>query len=328
VIDDGSTDGTAEAARVAGATVVRHDARRGKGQALATAVATARVWGATRVVTLDADGQHDPADIPALLAASRGAPRAVIVGTRLGEDAALLPRGRSLAIHFAGFWLNWVAGAAVADTQSGFRVYPVALFEHARLRGGRFVFETEVLVEALRLGWSIREVPIRVVPYATRASRFHPITDGLAITVYLMGKATVRWGGEIAEGAREVVRVFTRERRTARHGRMLEKASTHAGTPSWGAAIAVAAVEEMQACAIGWWEAPRARRARRVALATVALPALLVVGGVAAMAGRRGFGVLERWVRTLYDQHTLPALVTTADAQRTEERQAWLPAPR
>jgi hypothetical protein len=326
VVDDGSTDGTADIARTAGATVVRHPRRQGKGAALATAVTTARQWGATRVVTLDADGQHDPRDIPALLAASFAAPHAIIVGTRLGDDAVALPRGRALAIRVAGFWLNWVAGTAVADTQSGFRVYPVALFDEARLRGGRFVFETAVLVEALRRGWAVHEVPIHVVPRAARASRFHPVTDGLAIAVYLAGKAMGRWGGEIAEGAREFFRIFTRERRTARHARVLGKVAVHAGTPTWSLAIGVAFADEVQGRTTGWWQAPRARRARRAALATLATPALLIGAALAAVVGDPGFGVLERVVRRLYDQRALPSL--TATEMRTEERQAWMAAPR
>jgi hypothetical protein len=326
VVDDGSTDGTADVARAAGATVVRHERRQGKGAALATALTTARRWGAARVVTLDADGQHDPRDIPAMLSASFAAPHAIIVGTRLGDDAAALPRGRALAIRVAGFWLNWVTGMAVADTQSGFRVYPVALFDEARLRGGRFVFETEVLVEALRRGWQVHEVPIRVIPRATRASRFHPVTDGAAIAVYLAGKAVARWRGELAEGAREVSRIFTRERRTARHARMLAKASAHAGTPTWGPAIAAAFADEVQGRTTGWWQAPRARRARRAALATLATPALLLGAGIAALVGDPGLALLERMVWGLYDQRALPPL--TATENRGEERPAWIPAPR
>jgi hypothetical protein len=327
VIDDGSTDGTAAIARAAGASVVRHDARRGKGAALVTALTTAREGGATRLVTLDADGQHDPGDIPALLAASRATPHAIIIGSRLGDDHVALPRGRAAAIQITGFWLNWIAGTPVADTQSGFRVYPIALFDEARRRGGRFVFETEVLVEALRRGWQVREVPIRVVPYATRASRFHPVTDGLAITVYVTGKAVARWGGEIVEGARAVVRIFSRERRTARHARIFAKVSPHTGTPTWGAAIAAAMADEVQGGVVGWWHAPRARRARRVALATVALPALLIGAGLAVTIGDRGLGMLERLVRALYDQRALPTL-TSERVQRMEEGQAWVPAPR
>ena len=328
VVDDGSTDGTGDIARAAGATVVRHDRRCGKGAALATALTTARADGMTRVVTLDADGQHDPHDVPALLAVADRAPRAIVVGQRLGEDDAKLPRGRALANRVAGFWVNWAAGSAVTDTQSGFRVYPLAMFEETRPRGGRFVFETAVLVEALRAGWQVREVPIRVIPAAERASRFHPVGDSVAIAVYLAAHSTARWGAELAEAAREVLRLFMRERRLARHSRMLAKASVHAGMPSWGPALGVAFFDEVQGRTTRWWHAPRARRARRVALATLGLPVLLVATGFAALPGAPGLTLVDRIVRRLYDQRLLPPLAAETQEQRREDREAWAPARR
>jgi hypothetical protein len=324
VVDDGSTDVTADEARAGGATVVRHGARRGKGAALATAVHTARAWGAERLVTLDADGQHDPADMAALLAASSATPRAVIVGSRIGEADETLPRGRALAIHVAGFWLNWVAGTGVADTQSGFRVYPLALFDEVRLQGGRFVFETAVLVEAVRRGFTVHEIPIRVVPYAARPSRFHPLSDGIAIAAYLAGGALARWSVELAAGAREVLRIFSRERRVARHTRMLTRAAAHAGSPGWSAAIGVAAVEEIRGRAVSWWHHARARRARRAAVATAAAPLLLVVAGVGALVGGRLPRLVDRVVRRLYDQRGLPSLEADVTSSG-ETRRTWLP---
>lgn len=327
VVDDGSTDDTAAVAHTAGATVLRHERRRGKGAALTTAVTTARQWGAARVVTLDADGQHDPRDIPALLSLSDAAPRAIVVGARVGEDDGARPRGRALANRVAGFWVNWVAGAAVSDTQSGFRVYPLPVFDEACPRGGRFVFETAVLVEAVRRGWQTCEAPIRDIACAARASRFHPVTDGVAIAAYLGGKALARWGIELAEGAREVLRLFSRERRIARHHRMLARASAHTGTPSWGAAIAVAFLEEVQNRTVSWWDAPRARRARRVALATLGLPALLLATGIAALTGGPGLALIDRLVRTLYDQRLLPPLTAAVEDARVEDREAWVATP-
>jgi hypothetical protein len=327
VVDDGSTDATADEARAGGATVVRHGVRRGKGAALATAVTAARSLGARWLVTLDADGQHDPRDLPALLAAAIAAPRAVIIGSRVREDDDTLPRGRALAIHHAGFWLNWVTGAPVADTQSGFRVYPVALFDAVRLRGGRFVFETEVLVEALRRQWQVCEVPIRVVPYAARPSRFLAFGDGAAITSYLTGVALSRWATELGAGLRELGRVFTHERRVARHSRMLAKASAHAGTPSWGVAVAVVAMDEARIRASAWWHHVRARRARRAALATIAAPAALGVAVVVLIIGRLP-RMLDRMMRALYDQRVMPALGgESVNAPRVDDEQrAWLPA--
>src|SRR5262245_20628826 len=133
VVDDGSTDGTAEAATDAGAEVHRHPRRLGKAQALRTGVAVAHARGATHIITLDADGQHDPDDIPALLAVA--APRTLVIGTRSPGDRAL-PPGRAEAVVVAGFFVNWASGLRLADTQSGFRVYPTAVFDEIPTRRG------------------------------------------------------------------------------------------------------------------------------------------------------------------------------------------------
>jgi hypothetical protein len=307
VIDDGSTDDTATCARAAGAEVIRHRQRQGKGAALSTAFATARTWGAERVLTLDADAQHDPDDIPILLAAAETTADALVIGSRV-SDGATLPRGRGLAVRVAGFWLNWIAGTAVADTQSGFRVYPLRLFDDVAPRGGRFVFETAVLVEALRRGWRVSEVPIRAVPYAPRPSRLRPISDGAAITGYLVTRSLARWGTEIVSAAREVASVFASGRRRTRHARMLMRVSTHAGAPTWGPALGIAAAGEIRDGVTSWWHHPRFRRARAAAVATVASPALLLLTAVAALTGPRALGVLDRLVSAVYDQRRLPAL--------------------
>jgi Glycosyl transferase family 2 len=325
VVDDGSTDDTAARASAAGATVLRHATRRGKGAAIATAVGAARTWGASRVVTLDADGQHDPDDLPALLAAAHAAPSAVIVGAR-GDDA--LPHARALAGRVAGFWMNWVTGEIITDTQSGFRVYPMGLFDDTAPRGGRFVFETAILVDALGHGRLVHEVPIRSVPYAARPSRFHPVGDGVAIATYLVLRSVGRWGTELAAGAREFGRVFRRERRTARHARMLARASAHAGSPAWGPAIGLAAAAEIRGGLGTWWRDPRAARARRAALATIASPVLLglVVLNVAARGALAT--VLDRMIRTIYDQRTLPALAPDDGHARVENSQTWVTVAR
>ena len=325
VVDDGSTDDTGARAAAAGATVIRHASRRGKGAALATAIGAVRAGGASHIVTLDADGQHDPSDLPALLAAAHEAPSAVIVGVR-ADDAQ--PHVRALAGRVAGFWVNWITGAAMADTQSGFRVYPLALFDEVAPRGGRFVFETAILVEALARGRAVREVPIRSVPYAARPSRFHPVRDGFAIANYLVRHALARWGTEIAAGVREFGSVFRRERRTARHARMLGKASAHAGAPTWGPAIGLAAVGEMRSGLGAWWASPRMTRARRAALASVTSPAVLVL--VVLNGAPRGTrpSLLDRLVRTVYDQGALPALAPGAGVARVEDSGTWVTVAR
>src|SRR6185369_8879215 len=122
---DGSTDGTAAAARAAGAKVVQHAQNRGKGAALVTGLAHLAAAGASHALTLDADGQHLPSEIPKLLAASARVSRALVIGVRQKEGHTI--RG----INRFGNWvadriMTSIAGTVLPDTQSGFRVYPLA----------------------------------------------------------------------------------------------------------------------------------------------------------------------------------------------------------
>ena len=184
VIDDGSTDDTAARATAAGAEVIRHPRRLGKGQAIRTGMAAAAIRGATAVVTLDGDGQHDPADIPLLCAAADAVPGALVIGGRLGQSSRFV-RGRLNAVRVAGFFVNWVTGLHVEDTQSGFRLYPLTLVRELPTRRGGFVFETEVLVAAARRGLAVREVAVSTFPRTAQRSRFRPVVDGVLIGAYL-----------------------------------------------------------------------------------------------------------------------------------------------
>src|SRR6058998_2030798 len=148
VVDDGSRDGSADIAGRAGAEVIRHPYRLGKGEAIRTDVAAARARGASVVVTLDGDGQHRPSDLGRVLDAMRTMPRTIVIGGRLDEPGAL-PPDRLNAIRVAGFFVNWACGLRLRDTQSGFRAYPIELFDEIRVHRGGFVFETEVLVGAV-----------------------------------------------------------------------------------------------------------------------------------------------------------------------------------
>jgi glycosyltransferase involved in cell wall biosynthesis len=194
VVDDGSTDGTAAEAAAAGAEVRRHGRRRGKGQALRTGFVAARARGATHVVTLDADGQHDPADVPALLAAA--GPHTIVVGARRPAPAG--PRAHACGI--AGFFVHWVSGLRLPDTQCGFRLYPVAVLDEVPARRGGFVFETEVLIAAAERGFAVRWVPVRARARRAARSRFRPLLDGGAVAGYLAARTLGRLADEVSAG--------------------------------------------------------------------------------------------------------------------------------
>ncbi|HEV8106332.1 MAG TPA: glycosyltransferase family 2 protein, partial [Burkholderiales bacterium] len=126
VVDDGSTDGTADTLAGLPVTLVRNPRNLGKAASLWRGISLAIAEGAEAVVTLDADGQHRPEDIPRLLEAHRADPRALVIGARLHEGDRI-PAERYYANRFANFWISWAAGQRVEDSQSGFRIYPAPL---------------------------------------------------------------------------------------------------------------------------------------------------------------------------------------------------------
>ena len=182
VVDDGSAHATGARAAAAGAEVIRHPANAGKGAALRTGLEALAAAGVGRAVTLDADGQHLPDEIPTLLAASDAAPRAIVVGVRRKEGHEIAPANR-FGNWIADRLMRLVAGRPLPDTQSGFRVYPVAPTLALGTEGSRFDFETEVLLRAARRGIDLVGVPVHVhyPPAATRVSHYRPWVDTLRI---------------------------------------------------------------------------------------------------------------------------------------------------
>jgi glycosyltransferase involved in cell wall biosynthesis len=193
VVDDGSQDRSgAEAAR-AGALVLRHPRNLGKGSALFTGFRWALGQGLEAVITLDSDGQHDPAEIPRLFEAHRTAPTALVVGVRSfrPED---MPRRSRIGNRISTWWISKFAGRVHADTQSGFRVYPRALFAADRLRGKRFDTETELLLLAAKKQIPLVEVPIATIYAQDRVTHFHGFTDTLRVIRLVLSSPF--WGEE------------------------------------------------------------------------------------------------------------------------------------
>jgi glycosyltransferase involved in cell wall biosynthesis len=286
VVDDGSTDGTADAAAAAGAEVISHRRRLGKGQAIRTGVAAVRARGGSVMVTLDADGQHDPADVPSVLAALRRTPRSIAIASRR-RDADALPPARRNALRVAAFFVDWTADLSVRDTQSGFRGYPVAVFDELTLTRGGFVLETEVLLAAAAADWSIIELDVRAIPRAGRRSRFRPLLDGAAIVTFVGRHVIARWGAELRAAARELRGLVHRDRRRARHAAMLESAAPYTDFfGAWSLAIGIAAFRRLGARGKTWWTHPRRRRAALAARASAVTPLVLGLAAVQWLGGR------------------------------------------
>ena len=179
VVDDGSTDGTAAAlGRCGGVTVLRHDENRGKGEAILTGF-SAMAGKANWAVTLDADGQHDPADIPFLIRAIPAGGRPIVIGRREGMIGNDVPWTSRFGRKFSNFWVRAAGGPVLSDTQSGMRIYPLPEALGLGVRARRFQFEVEILVRARWAGIPVVETPVRVsyTPGMKRISHFRPFVD-------------------------------------------------------------------------------------------------------------------------------------------------------
>lgn len=184
VVDDGSTDDTACHLEQFPATILRNEANCGKAYSLWRGFTHALEQGVEAVISLDADGQHAPGEIPRLIEAARAQPGAIILAARQrGHEHA--PPLRRFANRMADFWISWAAGYPISDTQSGFRLYPADLLRQLHLpvdQRHSFVFESEVLIEAARLGVQTRTIGIDAIyPPSRRPSHYCAGRDTLRI---------------------------------------------------------------------------------------------------------------------------------------------------
>jgi glycosyltransferase involved in cell wall biosynthesis len=194
VVDDGSPDGTAAAAERCGAVVVRHAANLGKGRALATGLEAARDRHAAFVVTMDADGQHPPESVPALLAPLREGRADLVVGSRRREGSPM-PWSRRVTNWLSTALVTRATGAALSDSQSGFRAFTRAVADAVRPAGARYEFETEFLFLAVEAGFRLAAVPVPTV-YAGARSHFRYAGDTLRLSaVFLRHWRPILLGG-------------------------------------------------------------------------------------------------------------------------------------
>ena len=179
VVDDGSTDRTAEVATAAGARVVRLPKNAGKGAAIRAGLGVVLPAGFTHVAFVDADGQHDPEDLPALLEAARGG-EDFVIGARVrgSED---IPMVRFRTNEIGSRILSRMTGHDVEDGQSGFRVIAAPLLARLSLSAEGYSIETEILLKAARHVRRFASVPVRAI-YADARSHYRPFRDTWTIS--------------------------------------------------------------------------------------------------------------------------------------------------
>ena len=178
VVDDGSQDRTAEEARRAGAEVLRLNTNGGKGTAIRAGLAQLLASDITHVAFVDGDGQHDPADLPALLGAAREGDE-FVVGSRMADPDST-PGYRYRTNEIGGRVLSRMTGLEVEDGQSGYRVLSADLLRKLDLNARGYIIETEILLKAARHVKRVRHVPVRVI-YGS-PSHYRPFRDTWVIS--------------------------------------------------------------------------------------------------------------------------------------------------
>jgi len=174
VVDDGSTDRTSEEAERGGARVVRLRTNSGKGAAIRAGLDLVLPTDATHVAFVDADGQHDPEDLPALLEAARSGEDFVIGSRMQGSDG--IPKVRFRTNEIGSRILTRMTGHEVEDGQSGYRVIAAPILRRLSLSAKGYSIETEILLKAAPRVRRFRSVPVRAI-YDGEPSHYRPFRD-------------------------------------------------------------------------------------------------------------------------------------------------------
>ncbi len=177
VVDDGSMDETANAARSAGAAVLDHEENQGKGMALHTGILEAARLGMEFAITLDADGQHNPTEINAFVEKQAQTGADIIVGDRM-SDRKDMPGIRIFANTATSWFLTLRTGTPIPDSQNGYRMIRTSLYKSLKLKAKRYDAESEVLIRAAKAGAKIESVPTETI-YGTEVSSVNPVIDTL-----------------------------------------------------------------------------------------------------------------------------------------------------
>ncbi len=186
VVNDGSTDDTLIVLKkFPDIDVISYSDNKGKGFALKKGFKRAIERGFSYAITIDSDGQHKAKELPVFLNALEENNEALVIGTRNFKGIENMPSKNNFANNFSNFWFRFQTGIRLSDTQSGFRLYPLQLFENHKYISSKYEFELEVLVRAAWQGVPIVSIPIEVYypPIKERVSHFRPFWDFSRISV-------------------------------------------------------------------------------------------------------------------------------------------------
>jgi glycosyltransferase involved in cell wall biosynthesis len=217
IVNDGSTDSTRRIIQgFPSLTSLHYERNQGKGFAIRQGFKEAIRLGYRYAITIDSDGQHLPADLPAFFAKIEAEPGSLVIGARNMEQAGI-PGGSSFGNKFSNFW-TWVeTGYRLPDTQSGYRLYPLEKLAKTRFFTKRFEFEIEVLVRSAWNGIPLVSIPVSVIypPKKDRVSHFRPFIDFtrisilntfLVILALLIFRPLMIIRGMMKDGFREMIR--------------------------------------------------------------------------------------------------------------------------
>lgn len=184
IVNDGSTDNTSQLLLNVDKIVVTHPVNKGKGAALKSGFKRAEELGYTHAITIDSDGQHKASQIPCFIDAVKENPNSIIIGCRnlLTEN---MPGKNTFANKFSNFWFYLQTGVKLADTQTGFRAYPLKILKGRSLLTSRYEAELALLVFSAWNGIDIKSIPIDVYypPVSERVSHFRPFMDFFRISI-------------------------------------------------------------------------------------------------------------------------------------------------
>ncbi len=178
VVDDGSTDTTSQGAKEAGAEVLLHKNNLGKGAALRTGFHHLMGKDCDAIITMDADRQHDWKEIPLFLEEAKKGEADIIVGSRMG-NIKQMPLIRQCTNKATSLITSLISHQKVRDSQSGYRLIRRRVLEDIRLATSKFEIESELLIKAGKMGYSVKEIPIKTIYQERGSSKIKPIRDTL-----------------------------------------------------------------------------------------------------------------------------------------------------